>query len=171
MKKLLLVIFIISPIPVYGQYADIYSDNPVDRQFETDSDKLYSSMKWSTGTQTELYYIYADIWDAELNNVYQLLMEMIEPEYREQLRDSQRAWLEHYELEQEFQKNILSNGGELAFSWVNGSLGIMEWAGDIMNKKRERTLELIRLYNILVYEYTEYSKDNKDYRFLFGNEG
>jgi uncharacterized protein YecT (DUF1311 family) len=80
-------------------------------------------------------------WDAELNKYYKLLMGVLSKEQKQQLKDSQIAWLKYRDLETKFRTDILLSRQGTIYS----NLAVSE-AMDIV---KQRALELKSLYDTL----------------------
>jgi len=83
-------------------------------------------------------------WDAELNKYYKLLMNTLDTDEQDKLRDAQRQWLVFRDKEFEF---IGTRYGKMEGTMFN----IIE-ADSRNNIVRQRALELKSYYDILIFE-------------------
>jgi len=80
-------------------------------------------------------------WDAELNEYYKLLMSVLSKEQKQQLKDSQIAWLKYRDLETKFRTDaLLSRQGTIYSNLA---------AAEAMDIVKKRALELKSLYDTL----------------------
>jgi len=80
-------------------------------------------------------------WDTELNKYYKLLMGVLSKEQKQQLKDSQIAWLKYRDLETKFRTDaLLSRQGTIYSNLA---------AAEAMDIVKQRALELKSLYDTL----------------------
>jgi uncharacterized protein YecT (DUF1311 family) len=149
MKKVVIsLIFVLGLTLPLGSIAEGYSTfsmlestkklleaNPLDRDYNRDT---YKPENGTTYGMAMIEAKYIKLWDRELNVIYQKLLLKLNDEERELLVDSQVAWLQHHEKEQEFTRK--------AFSKNAGSFSIVMQAGAYANRLRDRTLQLMAYY-------------------------
>ena len=100
-------------------------------------DKSYRNCKWENNVEWgECIKEHSDMWEKEMENIYQSLLKKVSPIQKEKLIATQENWKEQFRLEKEF----LYSFEDLQFKI--GSGGLLVSAKNFMNKIRERTLEL-----------------------------
>lgn len=73
-------------------------------------------------------------WDSELNGKYRALMALLDLSKQAELRNAQRAWLEHRDLEIKFLQSVYGS--------KQGTLFKVILAGEMMELTRKRALAL-----------------------------
>ncbi len=109
--------------------------NPLDRNYQRDTRKPEYH---TTYGMAELTGKYIQLWDRELNVIYQKLLLKLSDKEKELLVDSQVAWLQHLEKEQEFAQKALSKNA--------GSFSIVMHGSVYQSRLRDRTLQLMAYY-------------------------
>ncbi len=149
MNKLIFPLFfvlclILSPGSIAEGYAtyDMSSNtkklleaNPLDRDYQRDMRK---SANYTTYGMANTTGKYIQLWDRELNVIYQKLLLKLNDEEKELLVDSQVAWLQYHEKEQEFAQKALSKN--------TGSFAIVMHGSVYQSRLRDRTLQLMAYY-------------------------
>jgi uncharacterized protein YecT (DUF1311 family) len=133
----------------FGQYqmsedgfSKYVKDNVIDRDYEAELAVFQESAEFNTQSWVELESKYIEIWDKELNNIYNNLLKKLNTKEQEKLREAQKGWLQYHTKESEF----------VAESWEDfglGSQGRVQSAMAIKNRIRERTLHLMEYYFML----------------------
>lgn len=132
--KILLLMFLCFPLSVFAQ-----NENQIDSELTACMDKDPSTM----GVLRCIDSAYKK-WDDELNNNYQRLMDLLDDEAKNKLKESERKWAEYRDLEF---KNI-----ESIYSKKEGTMYLPMMAIDKMNVIKKRALQLMDYYQ-LVTEY------------------
>lgn len=107
-------------------------------------DKSYKNCEWTTNYEWgECIKKHSELWQKEMNNIYQSLLNKLKDEQREKLIETQKNWEKQFEMEKDF----LYSFDDLQFKI--GSGGILISAINFMNKIRERVLDLEEVLNWL----------------------
>lgn len=108
-------------------------------------DKSYNSCEWTTNFEWgERIKEHNELWEKEMNNIYQSLLKKLPEKQKEKLIETQTNWEKQFEMEKDF----LYSFDDLQIKI--GSGGILVSATNFMNKIRERTLELEEILNMLL---------------------
>lgn len=108
-------------------------------------DKSYNNYEWSNNFEWgECIKKHNELWEKEMNNIYQSLLNKLQDKQKEKLIETQNNWKKQFEMEKDF----LYSFKDLQFKI--GSGGILVSGANFMNKIRERTLELEEILNWLV---------------------
>jgi uncharacterized protein YecT (DUF1311 family) len=132
--KILLPVFLLFPLSIFAQ-----NESPIDSELTACMDK-------DPSTHGVLHCIdnaYKK-WDDELNNYYQKLMDLLDDNAKDKLKEAERKWIEYRDLEF---KNI-----EGIYSKKEGTMYLPMLAIDKMNVIKRRALQL-RDYYQLITEY------------------
>lgn len=107
-------------------------------------EKSFDNCEWTTNVEWgECITKHTDLWEKELNRIYQsLLIKLIEPQ-KTKLVETQTNWAKQIDLEKDF----LYSFDDLQIKI--GREGIFITAMNFMNKIKERTLELEEVLNRL----------------------
>lgn len=107
-------------------------------------DKSFTSCKWTTNFEWgECIKKHTELWEKEMNNIYQSLLKKLQDKQNEKLIETQTHWEKQFQLE----KNFLYSFDDLQTKI--GREGMFVSATNFMNKIRERTLELEEILNRL----------------------
>jgi len=135
--------------PYFGQYqmadkgfSSLVKDNAIDRDYETEWDKFQKSQEFSTRGWVELEARYRELWDKELNNTYNKLMEELNEAEKKKLLEAQTGWVQFHTNESAF---VEAAWEELGL----GSQGRIQLVTAEKDRIRERTLQLMEYYNML----------------------
>lgn len=112
------------------------SEHPIDKKFDE-----CSETNWSTAGIIECEQIARQEWDAEMNKYYKLLMGILNEEGREQLKQSQLAWLKYRDLEMDLRSHSIS--------YLPGTMHIVIASGAITDVVKRRALDLKIHYDIM----------------------
>lgn len=129
-----------------GEFYDEMLRNPIDHDYEVEFNKFQNSKEFSTFGWGALESKYTEIWDKELNQIYKKLLSKLDREPREALIESQKEWLQYHLRETKFVEKTFINNGYL------GSQGSVSLATVIMERIRERTMQLFEYRYLLVGE-------------------
>lgn len=88
----------------------------------------------STMGMIQCYLEASEKWDSELNAAYGALIGLLDIPLQAELRNSQRSWLEHRDLEIRFLRSV--------YGAKQGTLYKVILAGDMMELTRKRALAL-----------------------------
>ncbi len=132
-----------------GDFIKAANNNPIDRAYNTELDKLNSSNKFTTLSALELEVKYTKLWDAELNAIYKKLLPLLNKNEQKLLIESQNGWLEFNTKESEFVNEVFFNRktGQIFGSW-----GIVQTQSAKKERIRERALQLMEYYYSLEYK-------------------
>ena len=133
----------------FGQYQmseDGFSksveNNAIDRDYATEFAAFQKSPEFNTQGWVELEGKYIEVWDKELNNIYNNLLKKLNEKEQEKLRESQKGWLQYHTKESEF---IVESWNTLGL----GSQGRVQSAMAVKDRIRERALHLMEYYFML----------------------
>lgn len=100
-------------------------------------DKSFNECEWTTNIEwNECISKHSDLWNKELENIYNSLLQKIDSDQKEKLIQSQSNWKKQIELDQIFMYSFDDIGMKV------GREGQILSSVHFMNKVRERTLEL-----------------------------
>lgn len=138
-----------------GEFYDEMLRNPIDHDYEVELNELVNSkedittLRWGA-----LEGKYTEIWDKELNQIYNKLLPKLDREPREALIESQKEWLQYHVKETTFvEKTFISNG-------YLGTQGSVSLAKDERERIRERTMQLFE-YRYLLDREVEFIYQSK----------
>ncbi|WP_028592487.1 lysozyme inhibitor LprI family protein [Paenibacillus massiliensis] len=126
-----------------GEFYDEMLRNPIDHDYEVEFNELQNSKESTTLGWGALEGKYIEIWDKELNQIYNKLLSKLDKESREALIESQKEWLQYHLRETTFVEKTFINNGYL------GSQGSVSLATAIMERIRERTMQLFEYRYLL----------------------
>lgn len=126
-----------------GDFYDEMLRNPIDHDYEVEFNELQNSKESTTLGWGALEGKYIEIWDKELNQIYNKLLSKLDREPREALIESQKEWLQYHLRETTFVEKAFINNGYL------GSQGSVSLATAIMERIRERTMQLFEYRYLL----------------------
>lgn len=130
-----------------NQYIDKLEQNPLERDHRIEVRELGRSPSFFTQAWVELEAKYADLWDLELNSIYQKLLTKLSDSQKELLIESQLGWLQFHTKE-----------AQLVGTFPFGSQGRVQRVQAYTSRLRDRTLELmeynVRLGGNVEFEYT-----------------
>ena len=130
----------------FGQYQmsdegfSMYvQDNVIDKNYETETTQFQQSNEFSTQGWIALESKYIEIWDNELNNIYNKLLEKLNEKEQKELREAQKGWLQYHIKESEF---VVESWNDLGL----GSQGKVQLSMSQKARIRQRTLQLMEYY-------------------------
>lgn len=126
-----------------GEFYDEMLRNPIDHDYEVELNELQNSNESTTLGWGALESKYIEVWDKELNQIYNKLLSKLDRESREALIESQKEWLQYHLRETTFVEKTFINNGYL------GSQGSVSLATAIMERIRERTMQLFEYRYLL----------------------
>lgn len=133
----------------FGQYqmsedgfSQYVKDNPIDRDYKIELDKLQKSSDFTTQSRVELEVKYTEIWDKELNNTYNILLSKLNDNEKEKLRSAQSGWVQFHTKEANF---VSESWNDLGL----GSQGRVQLVISGQGRIRQRTLQLME-YNYML---------------------
>ncbi|CAI6082655.1 hypothetical protein PAECIP112173_03644 [Paenibacillus sp. JJ-100] len=127
-----------------GEFYDEMLRNPIDHDYEMEFNELLNSKEIITTMDWGAFEgKYEKIWDEELNHIYEKLLSKLDRESREALIESQKEWLKYNLKETKFVEKTFIDTGYL------GSKGSVSLARDIMERIRERTMQLMEYRYLL----------------------
>lgn len=108
-------------------------------------DKSFNNCEWKTNYEWgECIKSHSELWNKEMNNLYQSLLKKLPEQQKEKLIATQQNWEKQLEIEKDF----LYSFEDLHFKI--GREGMFVTATNFMNKIRERSLELEEILNRLI---------------------
>ncbi|AIQ14301.1 lysozyme inhibitor LprI family protein [Paenibacillus durus] len=140
----------------YGDYQmgpddfnNIIKNNPIDREYDIESEKFQTSKEFSTFGWVQLEDKYYGIWKDELNEIIKKLkMKLSDDEYK-LLEASQKGWETYHLKELEFMdQTFLSKGYFGTQGYVTNTIVKRE-------RIRQRTIQLMEYY----FELNDYQLD------------
>lgn len=135
-----------------GSYKQISYSNPISKDYKVELEKLLNTPNYSNTKVLELQHEFNDIWDKELNIVYNKLLNKLEKEEKELLKKAQTGWVQHHMNEGKFFARTISRR--------LGSLGRFENMDEDMERLKRRTLELME-YCYYLGEDFDFSYESK----------
>ncbi|HYE10801.1 MAG TPA: lysozyme inhibitor LprI family protein [Patescibacteria group bacterium] len=130
----------------FGQYQmsdegfSMYvQDNVIDKNYEAETTQFQQSNEFSTQGWIALESKYIEIWDNELNNIYNKLLEKLNEKEQKELREAQKGWLQYHIKESEF---VVESWNDLGL----GSQGKVQLSMSQKARIRQRTLQLMEYY-------------------------
>jgi uncharacterized protein YecT (DUF1311 family) len=130
----------------FGQYQmsdegfSMYvQDNVIDKSYEAETTQFQQSNEFSTQGWIALESKYIEIWDNELNNIYNKLLEKLNEKEQKELREAQKGWLQYHIKESEF---VVESWNDLGL----GSQGKVQLSMSQKSRIRQRTLQLMEYY-------------------------
>ena len=146
MKKI--IISLLFTLTCFFSYAQIIGTNPefllllgnnsLDNDYETQMSRWTSNSEWQG-----LVERFTRLWDTELNSVYKKIMKTLSEDQQKLLKESQRAWLDHYNREIVFFNTVFGSKDSL------GRETYISWLGTMLSKKRDRAIVLLEYYYML----------------------
>lgn len=108
-------------------------------------DKSFQECEWVTNVEWgECINKHRDLWEKELNNVFNTLLRKLDPSKKAMLEDSQKHW----ESQLEIDRNLVFSFDDLQFKV--GREGMFIASISFMNRIRQRALELEEILTALV---------------------
>lgn len=134
-----------------GQMRKTLESNPLDRDYKRD---MYKPENGTTMGMAKVTGKYIELWDKELNVIYQKLLLKLNDEQKELLIDSQVGWLQYHETEADFVSKTINKNA--------GTFFIVQKAEAFRSRLRNRTLQLMAYYHRLGGEVEfEYKGDGE----------
>lgn len=137
-----------------GDFYDEMLRNPIDHDYEVELQELQNSDEVTTLGWGALESKYTEIWDKELNQIYNKLLSKLDKEPREALIESQKEWLQYHLKETKFVETAFIDNGYL------GSQGSVSLDTVIKERIRERTMQLLE-YRYLLDREVEFLYHSK----------
>jgi uncharacterized protein YecT (DUF1311 family) len=125
-------------------YSSLSQENNKARTFSPDiqlNTCLDSSSNQTTYGMMECTGRARDAWDAEMNNYYKKLMDVLKPEEKEKLKASQKKWLEYRNAEFETSTAV--------YYGMEGTMWKISAVSRQMEIVRQRALDLMSYYEDL----------------------
>ncbi|WBW96948.1 lysozyme inhibitor LprI family protein [Oceanirhabdus sp. W0125-5] len=126
-----------------GRYYQTSYDNPIDHDYDRELEKLNDSSDYSTHKVLQFQFKYNDIWDKELNDIYNKFVKELNEEEKELLFKAQLGWVQFHMNEDKFYQKTFceSESGSLL-----GEISKIQMVDACMERIKKRTLELIEYY-------------------------
>lgn len=128
------------------KFSDIIKNNPIDKDYDMESDTFQSSSEFSTGGWVQLEDKYYSIWKQELNEIMKKLKSKLTKDDYEQLEFSQVSWMAYHTKENDFVWEVFIRKEHF------GSQGLVSSATVSTHRIRERVIQLMEYY----YELNDY---------------
>lgn len=87
---------------ILEEYIDLLKENPIGLDYSVEYEILNEPGNYTDKAVGEFNRKYFDIWDAELNAIYNKLLEVLRDEEKELLIESQKGWLKFHLNDPEF---------------------------------------------------------------------
>ncbi|SEM04359.1 Protein of unknown function [Paenibacillus sp. cl141a] len=145
----------IGNLDLKGEFYDEMLRNPIDHDYEVEFNEFQNSKEITTLGWGALESKYSEIWDKELNQIYEKLLSKLDREPREALIESQKEWLQYHLRETKFVEKTFIDNGYL------GSRGSVSLATVIRERIRERTMQLFEYRYLLDGEVEFLYQGNK----------
>ncbi|WP_238652439.1 lysozyme inhibitor LprI family protein [Paenibacillus piscarius] len=137
-----------------GEFYDEMLQNPIDHDYEVEFNEFQNSEEFTTFAWRALVGKYTEVWDKELNQVYNKLLAKLDRESKQALIESQREWLKYHLRETEFVGKTFIDNGYL------GTQGSVSLDTVTMERIRERTMQLFE-YRFLLDGEVEFVYQGK----------
>ncbi len=127
----------------YGNYqgnddfSDIINDNPIDKEYGVEFDKLQESEDFTTLAMGALEAKYTLIWEEEVNFALSHLYEMLNEQDSSNLKQAQKSWQSYIDNDDIFV------GEKFIYTRFFGSQGIVQIGTVRLHRTRERAIELM----------------------------
>lgn len=118
-----------------------YRQHTIDIELEQCQNVLENQ---TTAGSIECEYTARIAWDKEMNKYYKLLMEVLKPVEKKQLKDSQRTWLEYRDKEMNFASTFYKN--------MDGTAWLVIHASRLTTIVRQRAQELENYYEMATFD-------------------
>lgn len=128
-----------------GEFSEFIRSNPIDRDYLKEFDEFDNSDEFSTTGWMQLEGKYSDIWDKELNGIYNKLLNKLDKHQKELLVESQKGWLQNHLKETEFLQSTFVDDSIHDI----GSQGLVNLEIAIKNRLKDRTIQLFEYYYML----------------------
>jgi uncharacterized protein YecT (DUF1311 family) len=135
------LLLILLNFSAFGQEKEV-DLHPIEKKLE---DCLATDSNQTTAGMTNCVYSAVDEWDKELNKYYQILMDVMSATGKENLKISQRKWIEYRDKEFRFISTFYN--GEM-----QGTMWIVVAADHRMSIVRDRAIELKGYYDLLTFK-------------------
>jgi uncharacterized protein YecT (DUF1311 family) len=108
-------------------------------------DKSFDECNWETNVEwNECISKHLDLWNKELGNIYDSLLQKVAPDQKQKLIEAETNWQRQIELDQSFMYSFSDLRSKV------GREGQILSSIHFMNKVRDRTLELEEILNSLI---------------------
>lgn len=127
----------------YGNYqgnddfSDIINDNPIDKDYGVEFDKLQVSENFTTLAMGALETKYTLIWEEEVNSALSYLYETLSEQDSSNLKQAQKSWQSFIDNDESFV------GEKFIYTHLFGSQGIVQMGTVRLHRTRERAIELM----------------------------
>ncbi|NHN32732.1 lysozyme inhibitor LprI family protein [Paenibacillus agricola] len=128
------------------EFFELIRSNPIDSDYNKESNEFQNSKDFSTTGWLQLEAKYKEVWDKELNAVYNSLLDKLDQKQKALLVESQKGWLQNHLKESEFVQNTFIQGDPKKNIGTQGNVNL-EIA--IKNNLRDRTFQLMEYYYML----------------------
>lgn len=126
------------------EFLGIIKDNPIDKDYRTQSDKYIKSHESVTTLMWgNLHVKYTEKWQEEMDAVLECLYQRLNEEEGLILQESQRSWVEDLEENLKFVSYSFVDTGQL------GSYGMVRLSKAELKKTRDRAIELMEYLFII----------------------
>lgn len=138
----------------FDRFSELINDNPIDKDYYLEFEKLQKSIDFSTSKWVELESKYTKFWEDEMNNAYNHLLGILDLNDQKNLMASQDNWLEYIKNESDFVKNKFIHTG-----WI-GNQGYVQLTIVNHKKYKERAIELLE-YIFIIEDKNEFLYNDK----------
>lgn len=122
-----------------GDFTKDIRQNPLDRDYKVELQIA------KTGTTMDMHQLeakYINLWDRELNIIYQKLLARLDDQRKDMLVDAQVGWLQWHTKENEYLSKTFAQSPKY------GTLQPLLQARAFKSRLRDRTLELMEYYHL-----------------------
>ncbi len=141
-----------------GQYYQVSYDNPINHDYEIELERINNSQDYSTHMVLQFQYKYYEIWDKELNTIYNKLVKELNEEEKELLLQAQLGWVQFHMNENKFFQKIFY---ERESGPILGTLGQIQMLDSRMERIKSRTIELMEYYYYLVRDGFDFEYESE----------
>jgi uncharacterized protein YecT (DUF1311 family) len=135
-RVILTLFFSVLSANLFSQ-SDAGKKHPIDIRCE---ECLKADSSFTTAGMIECEAVAANEWDDELNKYYKLLMAVLSPDEKEQLKTAQIKWLEYRDKEIKFSQTLYNN--------MKGTMWRVVDASRLKEIIKQRAIEIKSYYDI-----------------------
>lgn len=126
-----------------NNFSELIDDNPIDKNYYLEFNKLQKSTEFSTTSCVELENKYIYLWKNEIDNSYNHLLSMLDYNDKEKLIDSQDNWIKYIKSKFDFVRN------KFIYTGLIGTQGYVQLATLKHNMYKQRAIELLEYIYII----------------------
>ncbi|WP_152391842.1 lysozyme inhibitor LprI family protein [Paenibacillus guangzhouensis] len=130
---------------ISNEFSELMNSNPIDKDYDKEFNEFDNSTEFSTTGWIQFEAKYEDIWDKELNWIYNKLLSKLNTKQKKLLIEAQKGWLQNHLKETEFMVSTFQDDSEYNI----GSQGLVNIEIAIKNRLRDRTIQLYEYFFML----------------------